>query len=356
MARLSRAQQHEHARAALLAAAHAEFAEHGYDRADADRIAERANLTRGAVDADFPSKRALYLAVLLRLAEVAPGRPAPRPPKSVSAAVAEYAADCLQRVPVAGTPAPQARLQLFSLTGVAEDQSSARLLDNLMMLESLLLGLGLERLDPPRKRRRRVRMAQLVLTMLDGAAARACLAPGNGDLFDIVRACEHLSAIAKVDSWDPPHLALAAPATVTQQPWQPPDGLTDLLSDSPADLTVDGVIVALGAHRLGAAEEAVRAARPEDHVRVIALTGDPAETGRLVRLRLTDQIARLRRTIGQQPWDTFQLILDEDAATSPAFGVDGAGDEVEVAVRIRHGMVVARAEGSGAGHVVAKAV
>src|SRR5436305_573653 len=48
MARLTRAQQQERTGAAILAAARAEFAEYGYAEAKIDRIAEPAELTRGA--------------------------------------------------------------------------------------------------------------------------------------------------------------------------------------------------------------------------------------------------------------------------------------------------------------------
>ena len=49
MVRLTRAQQQERTQAAVLAAAREEFTEHGYAEAKVDRIAERAELTRGAV-------------------------------------------------------------------------------------------------------------------------------------------------------------------------------------------------------------------------------------------------------------------------------------------------------------------
>ena len=69
MVRLTRAQQQERTRAAVLAASRREFSEHGYAEAKVDRIAEQAELTRGAVYSNFPSKRALYLAVLIDLVE-----------------------------------------------------------------------------------------------------------------------------------------------------------------------------------------------------------------------------------------------------------------------------------------------
>jgi len=54
----------ERNRAAVLAAARAEFVERGFRDAKVDVIASRAGLTRGAVYSNFPSKRALYFAVL----------------------------------------------------------------------------------------------------------------------------------------------------------------------------------------------------------------------------------------------------------------------------------------------------
>jgi len=74
MVRLTRVQQQERTRAAVLAAAAEEFARYGYADAKVDRIADRAELTRGAVYSNFASKRSLYLAVLLdSLPAVAPG-------------------------------------------------------------------------------------------------------------------------------------------------------------------------------------------------------------------------------------------------------------------------------------------
>ena len=54
----------ERNRAAVLAAARAEFVERGFRDAKVDVIAARAGLTRGAVYSNFPGKRALYFAVL----------------------------------------------------------------------------------------------------------------------------------------------------------------------------------------------------------------------------------------------------------------------------------------------------
>src|SRR5690242_16645937 len=65
----ARAEMQERNRAAVLAAARAEFVERGFRDAKVDVIAARAGLTRGAVYSNFPGKRALYFAVLAGLAE-----------------------------------------------------------------------------------------------------------------------------------------------------------------------------------------------------------------------------------------------------------------------------------------------
>ena len=82
MVRLSRAELQKRNRVRVLAAARDEFTERGFRDAKVDQIAERAELTRGAVYSNFPSKRALYFAVLAQAAEQAPGPrhpPAARP-------------------------------------------------------------------------------------------------------------------------------------------------------------------------------------------------------------------------------------------------------------------------------------
>src|SRR5262245_58102608 len=97
MVRLTRAQQQERNRAAVLAAARTEFAERGYADAKVDRIAERAELTRGAVYSNFPSKRALYLAVLLDDLSPADASPTDR---TLAEALGAFARVWLARVPV----------------------------------------------------------------------------------------------------------------------------------------------------------------------------------------------------------------------------------------------------------------
>ena len=344
MVRLTRAQQQARTRAAVLDAAAREFAEHGYADAKVDRIAARAELTRGAVYSNFPSKRALYLAVLLDSRSVAG---APEPPvvpatTGVDTAAEVFARTWLERLPFAGDTGPAARLRSRSVTGVFDDEPGRTALGEVTRLEALLLALALEACPPTAGRR--VRLAGLILTMLHGADHLAASAPGFGDPFDVARACGHLARTAPPDTWDPPHLPFVAPAERCDDPWQPPDGVVD-----------DGLLVVLGSARLGAAEEAIRAAGPGDRVTVAVVSADPAETGALIRLRITGLAACLRRSFPASAAPPVHVDLDDGPALAAAIGAD-VTDGTEAAIRIHHGRVVARASGRGAGHAVALAL
>jgi AcrR family transcriptional regulator len=357
MVRLTRAQQQERTQAAVLAAAREEFTEHGYAEAKVDRIAERAELTRGAVYSNFPSKRALYLAVLVDMVErSATGRVPPSSPPSAAAGLEAFARVWLERLPLADDPPADGHLQLRSLAGVVDDEPARTALAQVTRLEALLLALALESCGPPRTRpARRVRLAELALTLLHGAGHLAESAPGFGDPFDVARACQELAGIDLADTWDPPHLPYVAPAQSCQDPWAPPAELPDQLSGRRAGLGEDGVIALLGTGRLGAAEEAVRAARPGDRVTVVVLPSDSAEIGRLVRLRVGDLTGCLRRVFAPEVWPRLRLVLDDRALTASAVGLPDAGDATEAAVRIQGGTIVARAQGRGAAHAAATA-
>ena len=349
MVRLTRAQQQVRTRASVLAAAKAEFTEHGYALAKVDRIAERAELTRGAVYSNFPGKRALYLAVLIDMAGSGDGAPpaSPARPASPADALEDFARVWLERLPLGGT-AWGGRLQLRSLDGVLHDEHSREVLAQVARLEAVLLAIGLEGGEPAR----RVRLAELVLTLLDGASHRAETAPGFGDPFDLTHACRHLADIDLTDTWAPPHLPFVTPPKPCADTWDAPEGLVDQVNGQQVDLTSDGLIAVLGAGRLGAAEEAVRSGEP---VTIVVVTGDPAETGRLVRLRVTDLVGCLRRVFAPEVWQRVRLVLDDEALVASALGVTDPGDETEVAVRVQDGVIVARSGGRGAGHAVSAA-
>ncbi|MDY7087153.1 MAG: helix-turn-helix domain-containing protein [Actinomycetota bacterium] len=431
--RLTRAQQQERTRKAVLAAAKWEFSHFGFADAKVDRIAERAELTRGAVYSNFPSKRSLYLAVLLdhdphshpghalptsddaavvgspsagpsspvaspdsapsgepspdsaSPADLSPGSASPSSgspggaspggaspggassggssfdgvdsgrlvPAGLASAAEAFARVWLERLPLAADDADVGRLAARSLTGVIDDEHGRSTLAQLTRLEAMLLAVALESCRA-RDAGRRVRLAELIITLLHGTGHLAETAPGFGDPFDVVRACRHLAGLPLADEWAPPHLPYVAPARPAREPWDPPGELTDQLSGRPAELRHDGVLVTLGPDRLGAAEEAVRAAHPSDAVTVVLVTDDPAETGALVRLRVTDVTACLRRVFGPAVRPALRLILDDQGAVAAAIGATPAGN-TESAVRIHAGEIVARADGRGAGHAAATA-
>ncbi|WP_019433048.1 TetR/AcrR family transcriptional regulator [Streptomyces sp. AA0539] len=355
MARLTRAQQQQRTRAAVLVAARAEFAAHGYAAAKVDRIAERAELTRGAVYSNFAGKRALYLAVLCDAAEreLASAAPPAAPPGSREQALNAFARVWLERLPLAGDSPHHGHLQLRSLTPVIEDDAARTALAQLVRFEALLLALAVEgdRTVPPHA----VRVAELALTLLYGAASLAEQAPGAGDPFELARAAGHLAALpAGGADLGPAHLPYVAPARPAAEPWTAPRGLRDGIGGGPLDAGADGVLVVLGAGRLAAAEEALRAARPGESVTVVVVSGDPAGTGALVRLRVTDLAGCLRRVFPAAGLPLPRLVHDPDGAVPAALGLRSpAGDGTEFAVRLRDGLITARAEGRGAGHAAA---
>ncbi|MFI0353053.1 TetR/AcrR family transcriptional regulator [Actinomadura sp. 9N407] len=358
MARLTRAQQQERTRAAVLAAAREEFAERGYTDAKVDRIAERAELTRGAVYSNFPSKRALYLAILTDSiehagtdtgADTGTGGAAPSP--GLADTLGAFARIWLERLPLTSdTPSGQ-KPQPRSLAGLFEDEPGRTALAQVTRLEALLLALALESREP--QEARRVRLAELALTLVNGADHLADTAPGFGDPFDLARACRHLAGLDLADTWNPPHLPYITPAHLVQDDWEPPAEMTDHITGRPVGFEPDGVIAVLGTGRLEAAEEAVRAARPGDRITVAVVTSDPAEVGRLVRLRIGDITSCLRRVVPEDSWPAPHLVLDDGAAIASAIGIPDVGDSTEAAVRVQAGRIFARAHGRGAAYAVA---
>ncbi|MET8049613.1 helix-turn-helix domain-containing protein [Streptosporangium sp. NPDC005286] len=359
MVRLTRVQQQERTRTSVLAAAREEFTEHGYALAKVDRIAERAELTRGAVYSNFPSKRALYLAVLIDMVESATsGEPptSPTSPTSPAEVLGVFARTWLERLPLVGDTASGGRLHLRSLGGVLDDEHGRTVLAQVVRLEALLLAIALESCEPAHAVPvRRVRLAELVLTLLDGSGHLAESAPGFGDPFDLARACAHLSGIDLADTWTPSYLPYVAPAQPCGDAWDPPTGLANQISGDRVDFGADGLIAVLGAGRLAAAEEAVRSARPGEQVAVVVVTNDSAETGRLVRLRITDLLGCLRRVFAPEVWQRVRLILDDEALTASAIGLTDLDDETEAAVRVQGGAIVARAHGRGAAYAASTA-
>src|SRR5690242_8263868 len=142
--RLTRVQQQERTRAAVLVAAAAEFAERGYADAKVDRIAERAELTRGAVYSNFPGKRSLYLAVLLDALQSREPGAFTGPPAGVAEAAEAFARVWLERLPLRGDTAAAARFKSLSVTGVFDDEAGRAVQAQLVAMEAVLFALRLE--------------------------------------------------------------------------------------------------------------------------------------------------------------------------------------------------------------------
>ncbi len=360
MSRLTRAQAQERNRARVLAAARQEFAERGFRDAKIDSIAERAELTRGAVYSNFPGKRALYFTILAQDAEQAGGPAGPdglggradaEPGRTPAQALGALARAWLAGLPLAAeSDDTTARLGSDLLPEIQASEPTRTAFGQLLKLDAVLLGLGLERLA--RSPARLVRTAEAALLILYGASQVAAAAPGYGDPFDISLVCERLSGLDLGDRWNPPHLPYVSAARPADDPWAPPPA-ADAVRAQPARLADDGVVTVLGLRRLAAAEEAVRTAPSGSAVTVVVVTGDPGELAPLARLAIAGLSGLLRRALPAAAWPDVQVVLDETGRLAGAAGLPAVSDVTETAVRIRAGRIVARAEGPGAGHAAA---
>ncbi|MBB5857989.1 TetR/AcrR family transcriptional regulator [Amycolatopsis umgeniensis] len=356
MVRLSRAQLQEHNRAKVLAAAREELVERGFRDAKIDRIAERAELTRGAVYSNFPSKRALYFAVLVQEAEEASGRQGGPLAETAEAVLGAFARAWIARLPLTTDERRSAsRLRRDLLPEIVSDDQVSRPFSQLTSLSAILLGLCLEQLpSSKRNEARMVQVAEIALTTLHGAGQLAAAAPGFGEPFAIVRACERLAELDLDDRWEPAYLPHVSPARPADEQWAPPV-VTDALRGEPADLDRDGVLAVLGLHRLAAIEEALRAAPSADAVTAVLVTGDPGELGPLARLGIADLRDGLASAVAPSAWPRLRIVHDESGELAAAVGVSAVSDATEAAVRIRNGRIIARAEGYGACHAATSA-
>ena len=345
MARLNRAQAQELNRAKVLAAAKDEFTERGFRDAKIDAIAERADLTRGGVYSNFPSKRALYLAVLAEQAANTPAPPHARPGTTTKEALGAFARAWITR-----HADHDEALHRDLMPEIVAEERIRRPYTQLLKLNALLLALALEQLEPQqaigRPQPRLVRLAETTLTMLHGADQVTAAAPGFIEPFDIVSACEQLASLTLNDWWAPPHHT--ATPRPTDQPWTPPQ-TKDALTKSPANLTDDGVVAVLGLHRLTAIEDIVRAT---PNVTLAIVTHEPDELGPLARLTLAELGGCLRQAFRESEWPKPHVICDETGTLAAAAGVPAVSNETEAAVRIEAGRRVAYADGHGAGSAV----
>lgn len=354
MVRLNRAEMQEHNRARVLAAARDEFTERGFRDAKIDQIAERAELTRGAVYSNFPGKRALYFAVLAQVAEEATEPEYAPTARTADAALADFARAWLARLPLSTEdPHSASRLGRDLLPEILAEERIRLPFAQLTSLTALVLGLCLERLRPAGPAgARMVRVAEMALTTLHGASQLAAAAPGFGEPFEIVRACGALAALDLDDAWRPAYLPHVAPARPTDQRWTPPSA-TDALRYEPVRLDDDGVVAVLGLRRLIAVEEALRAVPAAETVTAVLVTSDPGELGPLARLTVTELRGGLRAAVPAGAWPRLRIVHDETGALAAAAGVPAVSDGTESAVRIRSGRIIARADGYGACHAAA---
>ncbi|WP_198153856.1 TetR/AcrR family transcriptional regulator [Catenuloplanes japonicus] len=372
---MTRAEMQEHNRRKVIAAARIEFLARGFRDAKIDDIAERAELTRGAVYSNFTSKRALYLTVLLEALADAPGAEVPPArPRTVADALAVFARAWTARLQMV-TDAPRLDAELLPEIMVAKSLQLP--FAQLTGLSALILGLVLERMENGRDRM--VRTAEAALTTLHGASQLAAAAPHFVDPFAITAAVAHLARLdlgdgpAPLDGgepptgnrptsfggeqpslgagWPPPHLPFTAPAAAVDAPWTPPAGAVDALRDRPTPLTEDGIVAVLGLHRLTAVEEALRGA--DEPVTLVLVTADPGELGPLARLVVADIAACLRATVPPTALPRLRIVHDETGTIATAAGIPSPGDGTEAAIRVANGRITARATGFGACHAVA---
>ncbi|GAB3584318.1 TetR/AcrR family transcriptional regulator [Amycolatopsis endophytica] len=344
MARLSRAETQQRNRAKVLVAALEEFTERGFRDAKVDVIAERAELTRGAVYSNFPGKRALYFAVLADLATRAEAAPHSRPGSDLRSALGAFARDWIARDAALGRDLP---------AEVMADDRVRLPFTQLLHLDAVLLALAMERLDPPEQgwpRARYVRRAQALLTTLHGARQLTVAAPGFVEPFDVITTCEQVADLGFSDFWAPP--SVAPPARPADEQWSAGEAF-DLVRGEAVAIPPDGVVAVLGLHRLSAVEDAVRDGAD---VTLVIVTGDPAELGALARLVVTEVAACLRQAFPATAWPGLRIVCDEGGELAAAAGVPAVSDATEVAVRLEGGRIVARADGFGACHAASDGV
>src|SRR5437867_6112839 len=185
VSRLSRAEVQLQNRAKVLAAARAEFAEHGYRDGKVDRIADRANLTRGAVYSNFPGKRALYLTALTELADTSPAASQPRRERGGTDGLSAFASAWLSRRDLG-----------FDVLPDVSELPYAELLG----LNAVLLGLSLDRLAPGHLGTK-IQAARLAITLLHGASQLGASAPGFVQPLAVARACSELADLELDDPW-----------------------------------------------------------------------------------------------------------------------------------------------------------
>ncbi|MEU0543908.1 helix-turn-helix domain-containing protein [Nocardia sp. NPDC005978] len=344
-------------RRAVLAAAKSEFAERGYRQATVDGIAERAELTRGAVYSNFPGKRALYFAVLAQEAEQSPPPAGGGPGETPAAALAAFAGTWLERLPTASLDRVDGieqfqspMLSLDLIPEVLSEETVRRPFAQLIKLDAVLLGAALSALAryPDVPLASYVGMAESTLTILYGATQLSFVAP---EIIDPPRLIELCEEVGRLEPGQPPERLGAnefQPPTRVDEAWSLPPSV-DRLRGSAVRSINDGFVLVLGMNRIAAIEQLMAAASHEDQVVVVLVSAASAEVLPLARLAIADFSRSLRYAFPARALPAVQIVVDEDAISA---GLVEAGtpldDNVEAAMIIRHGRIIARAAGDRA--------
>ncbi|WP_254205266.1 TetR/AcrR family transcriptional regulator [Nocardia alni] len=356
---MTRAEQQEITRQRVLTAAKTEFAQRGFRAATVDGIAERAELTRGAVYSNFPGKRALYFAVLAREAEQAPPPSGRHNGHSPSAALGMFARTWVQGLPRitdyhydSDNKFLSPALSLEFIPEIMIDERVRRCFAQLISLDAILLAATLDELDPQHSPTRSLRIAEAVLTILYGATQLSFAAPGATDPDHVIALCEHVAHLEGEPVAPPAPRATAASVTTVDEPWSPPAAI-DRLHNKPAR-TGSGIVSVLGMNRISAIREILRASPQEHRLTLVIVTNDPAELAPLARLAIADFSRSLRHAFPARAIPDIQIIVDEAGATAAACGLDRVTDDTEFTIATGTNRITARAEGPGAFRAVAE--
>jgi AcrR family transcriptional regulator len=178
--RLTRSQSRQRNRDALIDAALVEMAERGYQQARLDDIAERAELTTGAVYSIFGSKRNLLLAVVSRYADELDGHLAElSDPRLSLSEVLTGCADAFHQVATASDARRRFAFELELAGLMLRDPTVLSLTSSGRLAE---LFVGRRHKDGEVTHEQAEQLAPALAALLGGLVRRAVLEPGTVDV------------------------------------------------------------------------------------------------------------------------------------------------------------------------------
>lgn len=345
-----RAERQMRNRERILDAAREEFAQVGYRDAKINSIAARAELTRGAVYSNFPSKRSLGLTVAADVLTVKP----PSTPTATSRdqAVVSLAQAWLARLPTGshGDASQVEHLTSDLYAEIRQDQDLRDACAALLQLDAIILARALEQFDGSGERA--VRAASALLTVLHSTDSLSASAPGFIDPFTTVATCKALATTDFDDRWTPPHESIVPATRTIDHAWEPPTDVTDLVTNTPMEWEKDGVVAILGLRQAAGIEQAVRAVPDGHSLSLVLVTDDPAERTPLARLVLSEVLEALRSSVPCEALTGLSVVLDHDGTIARAAGLRTATDDTHIALRVKNRRVIEQAEGPAACHAV----